>query len=69
MKSNQLIRWLINDGWYIKHQSGSHLIMRHPVKKGRLTVPNHGNREVGRGLFYKILKDAGLKFNSDDKKN
>ena len=69
MKSGELIRWLLNDGWYIRRQSGSHLIMKHPVKKGRLTVPNHGNREVGTGLFYKILKDAGLKLNRNDEKN
>jgi predicted RNA binding protein YcfA (HicA-like mRNA interferase family) len=69
MKNSELIRLLIIDGWYSKCQSGSHLIMRHHVKKGLLTMPNHGNRKVGTGLFHKIMKDAGLKTNRKNEKD
>ena len=69
MKNSELIRLLIIDGWYIKRQSGSHVIMKHPIKKGRLTIPDHGTREVGTGLFHRIMKDAGLKTNRKDEKN
>ena len=61
MKYSELIRLLKKDGWYAVRQSGSHMIMVHPVKKGQLTVPNHGAKEIGRGLELKIKKDAGLK--------
>jgi len=61
MKSSELIRQLEKDGWYIVRQSGSHLIMRHPIKHGQLVVPSHGSAEVGKGLEKKIRKDAGLK--------
>ena len=61
MKSSELIRLLEKDGWYIVRQSGSHMIMRHPIKRGQLVVPNHGSAEVGKGLEQKIRKDAGLK--------
>ncbi|MEI6433596.1 MAG: type II toxin-antitoxin system HicA family toxin [Bacteroidota bacterium] len=61
MKCNELIRLLLRDGWFVVRQSGSHIIMRHPEKEGQIVVPNHGSSEVGAGLQYKILKDAGLK--------
>jgi len=61
VKSSELIRLLKKDDWFVVRQSGSHMIMRHPVKTNQLTVPNHGSNEVGTGLAKKILKDAGLK--------
>ena len=61
MKSSELIRLLKKDRWYSVRPSGSHMIMRHPIKRGHLVVPNHGSAEVGKGLEKKILKDAGLK--------
>jgi len=41
-------------------QTGSHMIMEHPVKKGKIICPFHSSQEVGKGLALKILKDAGL---------
>lgn len=61
MKSSELNRLLRKDGWYVDRQSGSHMIMKHPTKKGQLVVPDHGSNEVGKGLANKILKMAGLK--------
>jgi predicted RNA binding protein YcfA (HicA-like mRNA interferase family) len=60
MKYSELIRIVKKDGWYEVRQSGSHIIMCHPTKSGTITVPNHGSKEVGKGLEIKILKDAGL---------
>jgi predicted RNA binding protein YcfA (HicA-like mRNA interferase family) len=34
--------------------------MKHPIKKGQISCPNHGSKEVGRGLAIKIMKEAGL---------
>ena len=61
MKSSELVRLLKKDGWYVLRQSGSHMIMVHPSKKGQLVCPAHGSQEVGKGLEKKIKKDAGLK--------
>jgi mRNA interferase HicA len=61
MKSSELIRLLKKDGWFVIRQSGSHMIMQHPVKKGQIVMPAHGSNEVGKGLEKKIKKDAGLK--------
>ena len=60
MKSNELLRILKRDGWYIIRQNGSHMIMRHSLKKRQITVPNHGSNEIGKGLEKRIKKDAGL---------
>jgi len=40
---------------------GSHLKMKHPQKHGIIIFPDHGSREMGKGMERKIRKDAGLK--------
>lgn len=61
MKSNELLRILLKSGWNIKRQSGSHIILEHPSKYEKIIFPNHGSKEVGKGLEMKIRKLAGLK--------
>jgi mRNA interferase HicA len=61
MKSSELVRILKKDGWYAIRQTGSHMTMVHPHKKGKIVCPFHGSNEVSKGLELKILKDAGLK--------
>mgnify|MGYP001590445989 FL=1 len=61
MKSSELVRILKKDGWFVVRQTGSHMIMEHPNKKGPVICPSHGSHEVGKGLEKKILKDAGLR--------
>jgi predicted RNA binding protein YcfA (HicA-like mRNA interferase family) len=61
VKSSELVRILQTDGWFVVRQAGSHMIMKHPIKKGKIICPFHSSQEVGKGLVYKILNDAGLK--------
>jgi predicted RNA binding protein YcfA (HicA-like mRNA interferase family) len=61
MKSSELYRLLIKDGWYPISQKGSHVKMKHDTKSGLIIFPNHGSQEVGKGLEKKIRRDAGLK--------
>jgi mRNA interferase HicA len=61
MKSSELVRLLKREGWFVVRQSGSHMIMEHPIKKGQIVCPSHGSHEIGKGLENKIKKDAGLK--------
>lgn len=61
LKSSELIRLLKRDGWIVVRQNGSHLIMVHPVKSGKIVCPNHGSQEIGKGLERKIKRDAGIK--------
>jgi predicted RNA binding protein YcfA (HicA-like mRNA interferase family) len=61
MKCSEMYRILIKDGWYVFSQTGSHVKLRHDLKKGTIIFPNHGSQELGKGLELKIRKDAGLK--------
>jgi predicted RNA binding protein YcfA (HicA-like mRNA interferase family) len=62
VKSSELVKILKEDGWFVVRQTGSHMIMEHPVKKGKIVCPFHGSHEVGKGLAMKIMKDAELIF-------
>jgi predicted RNA binding protein YcfA (HicA-like mRNA interferase family) len=61
MKCSELLRLLIKDGWEVISTKGSHMKMKHPQKSGIIIFPDHGSREMGKGLEMKIRKDAGLK--------
>jgi len=60
MKSSELYRILLRDGWYPISQRGLHVKLKHDIKQGILIFPDHGSRELGKGLERKILKDAGI---------
>jgi len=60
MNSREIISSLQRDGWFQVAQKGSHVQFRHPVKKGRVTVP-HPERDVPIGTLKSIEKQAGLK--------
>jgi predicted RNA binding protein YcfA (HicA-like mRNA interferase family) len=44
-------------GYEVDHQTGSHLILRHPSGR-RLTVPTH--RELAKGTLRALIRDAGV---------
>ncbi|GAC1564339.1 MAG: hypothetical protein NVS3B13_40600 [Mucilaginibacter sp.] len=62
MKCSELLRLFKKAGWVEDRQSGSHVIMKHPERGEEiLIVPNHGSKEIGKGLAEKLKKQAGLK--------
>ena len=61
MKVNEVIKLIKADGWVQTSSKGSHLHFTHPTKPGKVTVPYHAGKEVGKGLLNSILKQAGLK--------
>jgi predicted RNA binding protein YcfA (HicA-like mRNA interferase family) len=60
MDSREIIRKLVGDGWYKVAQEGSHVQFRHPVKKGRVTVP-HPKKEMPAGTIRSIEKQSGIR--------
>lgn len=44
-------------GYQVNHQTGSHIILRHPQMR-RLTVPNH--QELAKGTLRALIREAGL---------
>ncbi|MEI8115485.1 MAG: type II toxin-antitoxin system HicA family toxin [Bacteroidia bacterium] len=61
MKTKEIIKLIEDDGWVMARQRGSHIQFKHPTKKGAVTIPYHGNKDVPQWLESSILKQAGLK--------
>ncbi|MGK5086705.1 type II toxin-antitoxin system HicA family toxin [Bdellovibrionota bacterium FG-2] len=59
ISGKRIIKILLQRGWVIKSQRGSHVKLS---KDGKLTeVPLHGNHDLGRGLIRAIEKQTGEK--------
>ena len=53
----QAVRAFRKLGYELDHQTGSHMILRHPSLR-RLTVPRH--RELAKGTLRALLREAGI---------
>jgi predicted RNA binding protein YcfA (HicA-like mRNA interferase family) len=60
MSSREVIRRLLDDGWFEVAQVGSHVQFKHEMKLGRVTVP-HPKRDLPMGTLKSIEKQAGIK--------
>jgi len=59
MNSKEIIKLLENNGWRLVATKGSHNQYKHPVKKGRVTIP-HPKRDFAKGTLKSIFKQAGI---------
>ncbi len=57
--SKEIVRILKQDGWKKHNQKGSHCQYKHPVKKGKVTVP-HPKKDLPIKTAQSILKQAGI---------
>ncbi|MGE5551387.1 MAG: type II toxin-antitoxin system HicA family toxin [Bacteroidota bacterium] len=57
--SQEILRLLQDDGWFIKNQEGSHVQLKHPVKRGKVTVP-HPRKDLPSRTIRSILRQAEL---------
>jgi predicted RNA binding protein YcfA (HicA-like mRNA interferase family) len=60
MKVREIIKLIETDGWYRIKARGGHRQYKHPVKRGRVTVPGKGSAELDKKTEQSILKQAGL---------
>ena len=60
MRSAEILRALVADGWMRVAQKGSHVQLKHPTKPGRVTVP-HPQKDMPMGTVRSIEKQAGIK--------
>lgn len=58
--SRKILKSLKKDGWYIVNQEGSHIQMKHPTKKGRVTIP-HPKKNMTTGTIISIEKQSGIR--------
>ena len=60
-KVRDAIRLVERDGWYHVGTRGSHRQFKHPVKRGKVTIPGHPGQDVLPARWNEIMKQAGLK--------
>jgi predicted RNA binding protein YcfA (HicA-like mRNA interferase family) len=60
MNSTDILKMLISDGWYEVAHKGSHIQLKHPIKKGRVTVP-HPRKDLPIGTVRSIERQAGIR--------
>ncbi len=61
MNFKEMEKIIKNDGWYKVSIVGSHHHYKHSTKKGKVSIPFHGNKEIPKFVVASILKQAGLK--------
>ncbi len=54
----KLLAFLKKEGFIEDHQSGSHLVLYHPLARKRAILPIH-QRDLPKGTIFAILKEAG----------
>lgn len=59
MKFRELEKILLEDGWYQVKQKGSHNQYKHPVKRGKVTIPEHGG-DINIDTVKSIKRQAGI---------
>jgi predicted RNA binding protein YcfA (HicA-like mRNA interferase family) len=60
VKTREIIVILLQDGWFLVNQKGSHRQYKHPTKKGRVTVAGPLSDDVHPKTLKSIFKQAGL---------
>jgi predicted RNA binding protein YcfA (HicA-like mRNA interferase family) len=60
MTSQEIIRRLKQDGWFLVHVVGSHHQFKHATKPGKVTVP-HPKKDLPLPTVRSIFKQADLK--------
>jgi predicted RNA binding protein YcfA (HicA-like mRNA interferase family) len=55
-----LIRILLANGYLFKRAKGSHQIFYNPNTNKTAIVPVHGSKDIKKGTFLAILKQAGI---------
>jgi predicted RNA binding protein YcfA (HicA-like mRNA interferase family) len=60
MKIREVLKRLRQDGWYVDRIRGSHRQLRHPTKKGTVTVAGHANEDINPKTLKSIWRQARL---------
>ena len=60
LTAREVLDILKKDGWYVVAQKGSHVQLKHPKKKGKVTVPVHKGKVLPIGTIKSIFKQAGI---------
>ena len=59
MRFREIEKLILDDGWQFKKAKGSHCSYIHPIKPGKVTIPNHSG-DLDPRTVKSIMKQAGL---------
>lgn len=59
-KVRDIVRIIEADGWYYLNTKGDHHNYLHPTKKGKVTVPGRGSKDLLPETWRSILKQAQI---------
>ena len=62
LKTSLVLKLLLDDGWEIVHQRGRHRQLKHPVKKGKVTLNGKPSDDIWGDNLKSVEKQSGLKF-------
>ncbi|HMX76848.1 MAG: type II toxin-antitoxin system HicA family toxin [Chitinophagaceae bacterium] len=66
LSPKRLIKFLEYNGYIFKRAKGSHQLYHNPVTNKTVIVPVHGGKNMKKGTFLAIIKQAGLDKNDLD---
>jgi predicted RNA binding protein YcfA (HicA-like mRNA interferase family) len=58
--AKNLIKILLQKGFYFKRANGSHHLYFNATTGKTVIIPVHGNKDLSKGLFFSLLKQAGI---------
>jgi len=61
MKVRDVVRLILDDGWFLVRTKGSHRQFHHPRKPGTVTIAGRPSVDIPPGTLNSILKQAGPK--------
>lgn len=61
LSPKSLIKILENNGFLFKRSKGSHHVYYNSATNKTAIVPVHGNKDLPKGTYFGILKQAGVK--------
>ncbi len=63
LSPKHLIKLLEQHGFFFKRAKGSHQLYYNPTTNETIIVPVHGGKDLKKGTFIAILKQAGINKN------
>jgi predicted RNA binding protein YcfA (HicA-like mRNA interferase family) len=66
LSPHYLIKILEQSGFILKRSKGSHQLYYNPVTNKTVIVPFHGGKDMKKGTFLAVLKQAGIDKNGLD---
>ena len=60
LSAKHLIKILLKNGFILRRAKGSHQIYYNKETNKTVIVPLHGNKDLAKGTFFSIIKQAGI---------